>query len=210
MSAWVPAARLAHALFGSEAGYLEAKIALLSLYAEVDAKVAETTKDLTLPCHAGCDACCHEAVFLTPLEFVVAYDYLSAHTGPAELASIVREATALYEHHQGLIDAFDVPPPGGAADHTDIARQLKFRCPLLAADGGCRIYPVRELYARLFGASFNAQGGIYGCHLVGEALVGQTLTLLNAASTAQRLSSFAHARKRQVFPHYFAHLWLPE
>ncbi len=176
---------------------------LRGLYDEVDARNAANTRDLDLPCHKGCDMCCHESVFLTPLEFFAAWDWAQANLDDATREAVVDEALALYEKNRSLIVALEEPPPAGQKDHVEVARQIRFRCPFLSAQGACRVYPVRELYARLFGASFNEDGGVYGCHLVGAHLGGKTVTLTRARMWAQRLNELPLTGKRQVYPYYF-------
>lgn len=181
--------------------------ALDALYAEVDQRIAHTTGHLALPCHRGCDMCCHESVFLTPLEFLGAWDYVQRELPNSARQNIVRRGLALYAQHRDLIEAFNGPPPPGEPDHLRIAQRLKFTCPLLGADGACSVYPRRELYARLFGCSFNDAGGIYGCHLVGAHLAGKQVTLLPARSTARRLSDLPLTELRQVYPFYIHALY---
>ena len=173
------------------------------LYDEVDARNAHNTKNLDLPCHRGCSMCCHESVFLTPLEFLAAWDYAQTHLSDPTIDAIVQEGLRLYEHHQARIEAMDAPPPQGHKDHFALARDLKFTCPLLSKDGACQVYPARELLARLFGCSLNEHLGIYGCHLVGAHLANKTVTLLPARPTARRLDALPLTHKRQVYPYYF-------
>src|SRR5690349_364890 len=172
--------------------------ALDALYAQVDEAINVTTAQLDLPCHRGCDMCCHESVFLTPLEFFAAWDHVQRELDEEARDEIVEAGLALYSQNRELIDALERPPPPGERDHLSIASQIKFRCPLLGADGACRVYPVRELYARMFGCSFNDDGGVYGCHLVGAHLAGRTVTLTRVRGMAQRLNELPLTGKRQV------------
>ena len=175
---------------------------LRALYADVDLRNQGNVRDLDLPCHRGCDACCHESVFLTPLEFLGVWDFVQRELDDAIRDGMVRKGLRLYEENRDLILALLQKPPGGAADHLQIATQLKFRCPLLGRDGLCQVYSMRELYARLFGCSFNDEGGIYGCHLVGAHLAGRTVTLLPVRGTARRLQELPLTFMRQVYPYY--------
>jgi hypothetical protein len=184
----------------------QALCGLAELYRRVDAHTAETTAGLGLPCQRGCDACCHECVFLTPLEFLGVWDFLQRQESLAALAQILLDGRRLYAEHRHLIDRFDEPAPEGEEGHFSIARELSFRCPLLGAEGVCRVYPMRELYARLFGVSFNEEGGVYGCDLVGDHLVGKQVTLLRAKSAALALGELPLTHKRQVFPYYLERL----
>ena len=178
---------------------------LRALYAAVDARLAARTAELALPCRRGCDMCCHQSVFLTPLEFLHAWDDLQSHNDEAELAGVVAAGLHLYRAHRSLIDSFDRPPPAGAADHFRVAQKLRFRCPLLAADGACRVHPAREMGARLFGASFQAPGELYACHLVGAHLGGRRVTLPLARPHLAALQALPLTHYRQVYP-YFIHL----
>jgi hypothetical protein len=176
------------------------------LYASLEARLSDTTVDLALPCRRGCDACCRECVFLTPLEFLGVWDYVQVHEPESVRAQILDDGRRLYAEHRSLIDQFDSPPRAGERDHFPVAQELSFRCPLLGPEGDCRAYPVRELYARLFGQSFNEEGGVYGCHLSGAALVGRHVTLVRARSAALALSALPLTHKRQVYPYYLERL----
>ena len=123
--------------------------ALAQLYRELDAALARTTATLDLPCKAGCDACCHQSVFLTPLEFLAAWDWLQSEVSQSELSAIVTKAIRIYRLNEAVINRLDLPAPDGEADHFSLVENLAFRCPLLAEDGRCMVHPARELYARL-------------------------------------------------------------
>lgn len=181
--------------------------ALGELYVDVERRIERTTATLSLPCHRGCDACCHDAVFLTPLEFLAAWDHLQASVDDAVLASVVREGRALFARHRDIIEALDVAPPQGSRDHFTLAQQLHYRCPLLGRDGACRVYPARELYARLFGASFNEDHGVYGCELVGRHLADKVVTLVRARAVAMQLGTQPLSARRQVYPYYIEALY---
>ncbi|MBI3179868.1 MAG: hypothetical protein HYZ27_09425 [Deltaproteobacteria bacterium] len=185
----------------------EAIAALMKIYADVDARNAKNTPGLDLPCHRGCDACCHESVFLTPLEFYCVWDWVQTHLDDATRSAVVERGLELFEKNRALIEALEGPPPAGERDHLRVAQQLRFTCPLLGPDGACRVYPVREIYARLFGCSFNDEGGIYGCHIVAGHLAGKVVTLLPVRGTARRLNDLPLTHKRQVYPYYLHQLY---
>lgn len=172
---------------------------LAALYAFVDEKNAANTATLDLPCHRGCSMCCTESVFMTPLEFFYAWDYLQRTATNERLTAIVTRGLDLYDEHHVVIDALD----GERTDeHDALAASLKFVCPLLGDDGACEVYPQRELVARLFGSSFNEDGGVYGCHLVGAHLANKSVTLLRARPIAKGLDALPLTFKRQVYPYY--------
>ncbi|MEO1173848.1 MAG: hypothetical protein AAFX94_17640 [Myxococcota bacterium] len=180
-----------------------ARANLLALYEELDRRLAERTRGLDLPCHRGCSACCHESVFVTPLEFLVVWEHVQNTLADDEIDRIIDRGLAAYQQHESAILALETEPP---ERHDAIAETIKFTCPILGSDGECQAYAVRELYARLFGCSFNAAGGIYGCHLVGAHLANQTVTLPRVTPWAERLNALPLTFKRQVYP-YWIH-WL--
>lgn len=177
------------------------------MYDAVDEAIAETTAALGLPCHKGCDACCRNSVFLTPLEFAYAWSWAQDHLDDATRTGAIAKGLALYQKHHALIDAFEAPPPDGADDHYEIAKELHFACPLLDDQGSCMIYPARELLSRLFGTSFNADGGMYGCQLVQAHMEGKEATLLTVQDIAAQLRQLPMTHKRQVYPYYFHQLF---
>lgn len=180
---------------------------LKALYADVDERNARNTNGLDLPCGRGCDGCCHESVFLTPLEFYGAWDLLQRAYDDETLAYVVDEGLRIYEENRELIESLSAPPQDGEIDHTRAARELRFRCPMLGADGACLVYPMREMLARLFGCSFNDDGGVYGCHLVGAHLGGQTVRLVRARPMAMRVHDLPLTDRQQVYPFYIHQLY---
>ena len=85
--------------------------ALAQLYRELDQALQRTTETLDLPCKAGCDACCHQSVFLTPLEFLAAWDWLQSEVSQSELSAIVTKAIRIYRLNQAVINRLDLPAP---------------------------------------------------------------------------------------------------
>lgn len=194
---------------GAEAGVdLEAAFAeLAAFYEEVDARNRKNTQGVDLPCQAGCAECCHESVFLTPLEFFYLWRHAEETLSAPERRAIIDVGQAIYTAQRERIDAL-LPGRGTLRDVDEVAalaRDIRFTCPFLSTDDGmCRVYSHRELFARLFGCSFNDDGGIYGCHLVGNALADQTLTLLSARNTGRALHALPLCGMRQVFPFYLS------
>lgn len=180
---------------------------LRALYADIDARNALNTKGLNLPCHSGCDACCHESVFLTPLEFYGVWDWVQKNVDDESRAQMIDQGLAVYGANSELIVQLNEPEQADGPSHDVLAKQLKFRCPMLGLDGRCSVYPMRELLARLFGCSFNAAGGVYGCDLVGSHLAGKLVTLLPADATAKRIADLPFTHKRQVYPYYINQLF---
>ena len=186
----------------------EAFESLAALYRDLDQALERTTASLDLPCKAGCDACCHQSVFLTPLEFLAAWDWLQSELDESELDSIVRAGLRIFRLHQGTIVQLDEPPPEGETDHFSLVESLAFRCPLLSSDGKCRVHPARELYARLFGGTWERQpGALYACHMVSEHLAGKELSLLVSQDWARKLNALPLTHRRTVYPAYIAELY---
>ena len=183
--------------------------ALHALYADLDARTARNTASLNLPCSRGCSACCEESVLLSPLEFYAVWDHLQSTCDDAALAQIVADGLALYHLHRDVIAALNQPPPAGMTDHTALLRDVRFRCPILDAAGACRAYPAREIKGRLFGCSFNDDGGIYGCHLVGAHLADQLVTLTRARPNANRVAALPLGTGQQLYPFYIHALYGP-
>ena len=182
--------------------------ALAQLYRELDQALQRTTETLDLPCKAGCDACCHQSVFLTPLEFLAAWDWLQSEVSQSELSAIVTKAIRIYRLNQAVINRLDLPAPDGQSDHFSLVEGLAFRCPLLAEDGRCMVHPARELYARLFGGSWERRpGALYACHIVSEHLADKELSLLVSKDWAQKLNALPLTHRRTVYPAYIAELY---
>src|SRR4051812_559950 len=192
-----------HALVAADGVDLAAALgALVAIYADVDARNARNTASLGLPCKRGCSACCEESVLLTPLEFYAVWNHLQISCDDETLAHIIDDGLALHERHRAAIDAIERPPPQGHADHTSLLRDVRFRCPILDDAGECRAYAVREIKSRLFGCSFNDDGGVYGCNLVGAHLADKLVTLQRARPAANRVHALPLTHKQQLYPFY--------
>src|SRR5262245_10691370 len=75
---------------------LEPAIAQLrALYDEIDVRNKENTATLNLPCHRGCDACCKESVFLTPLEFLAVWDWVQKNFSDEQIAAVIKKGLQL-------------------------------------------------------------------------------------------------------------------
>ncbi|MBI3178122.1 MAG: hypothetical protein HYZ27_00585, partial [Deltaproteobacteria bacterium] len=145
-------------------GVLEA---LSSLYAEIDHELAEATGELHLPCKAGCDACCHESVFVSAPELLLAVKSLWEN-GQSEVDRVTREMCALADR---FADELELLETIEGPERDEVAERVRFRCPLLVASR-CSIYRGRELNARTFGSSFDSKLGVaYGCKLTRDHLV---------------------------------------
>lgn len=159
---------------------------LTALYTALDQRLAKTTASLELPCGPGCSDCCKQGVFLTPLEFFAIWDFAQNRLPKKQLGQIVESSLNIHREQQDKT-------------HAD-----PFACPLLADDGTCRVYPVRELSSRLFGCTFNENSGVYGCQMVGEKLADKTLTLVQARPVFQQLQQLPLTFMSQQIPYYVA------
>lgn len=187
----------------------EAIDALYALYGELDAQTDAVAKRYpALPCHCGCDACCHEAVFVTPLEFWAIISWLQEHEKWDLLAQALEKSRAIVSEHREVIEAFNLPPKDGESDHFSLAKELHYTCPFLDK-GCCQIYPVRSLIARLFGRSFEKPGVVYGCELMEEALValGGEVKLPSTQFWTKKLSALPYTDGRQVLPYFMVKLY---
>lgn len=173
---------------------------LRKVYDLVDEANARNTGGLDLPCHSGCSACCEDAVFMSELEFMALWHFCQTHVDDDERARMVHRSQRLVHDHAAVFAAMADRLARGEHDLTDLAMPLRLRCPILNDDGACQAYSWRELWGRLFGQSFNDEGGIYGCHLVGDHLIGRQVTLLPARATARRLLGLPLTRGSQLLP----------
>ena len=84
-----------------------------------------------------------------------------------------------------------------------------YTCPFLV-DEACSIYAARPHACRLYGNSYaSTRGKLYACHLVEEALLGQTPALVNLEGTVAMLRLYPGTDRNQLFPWYAVHA-LPE
>lgn len=185
-------------------------LAMKALYAELDREVEARAAGLELPCRAGCDACCHESVFLSAPEMLVVAAHLLATRSREERARIVAEMAVLAERFADELELLETIEPGPERD--EVAARVKFRCPLLGADGCCTVYEARELNGRTFGMSVYGRGGQpYGCDLtharlrvLGEESTGQ---LIDAREARRRLrATVPKTSTVHVYPWWFARI----
>ena len=181
--------------------------ALGNYYDDIDARNQRNTASLDLPCKSGCSACCEESVLLTELEFYAVWNHMQATCDDDTLAGVIDEGLALHDKHRAVIEALQQPAPAGYVDHTHLLRDVRFRCPMLDAAGSCRAYPWREIKGRLFGCSFNDEGGVYGCGLVGAHLADKLVTLVRAKPAASRIHTMPLTDKQQLYPFYIHALY---
>ncbi len=182
---------------------------LYDLYGELDAHMATIkAKYPQIPCAAGCSSCCHEAVFVTPLEFWAIIFYLQEHNLIDLLEKALKISSEIYKEHREVIEAFNAPPPPGEKDHFTLAKDLHYVCPFLQA-GQCAIYPARSLIARLFGLSFERPGVVYGCRQIEKALAAsqQEVSLPSCHFWLKRLKTLPYTSGRQVIPYYMVRLY---
>lgn len=132
-------------------------------HAEVIARVQVACDDLIyvvtrdhrppVSCRKGCDWCCRQPVYITPLEGVAIRDYVNRHRMVAraaretdrylaEIAAMRQGASGLAALHKSVLGMG--PPP------TDRQRRAIYgpKCIFLNADGLCSIYPARPLMCR--------------------------------------------------------------
>jgi Fe-S-cluster containining protein len=136
---------------------------LAALYEEIDREVAGGSSGLAMPCRSGCDACCHESVFLSAPEFLAVAAHLARTRTKAEIEALHAEMVAVAERYEDELELLETIE---GSERDEVAARVKFRCPLLEAGGLCTVYEARELNARTFGLAFDrARGHAYGCEL---------------------------------------------
>ncbi len=139
------------------------------VYRRVDAEVRRRTQGLGLPCRPGCDACCHEAVFVAAPEFLFVSAYLVENTTGQQRKAVVEAMSAVAGRFEDELCLLEALPPGTERD--EVATRVRFRCPLLSASGQCSVYPARELNARTFGSTVDEhRDAPFGCELTHERL----------------------------------------
>ena len=179
---------------------------LEAVYQEVDEALAVGARGVALPCKEGCDACCHEAVFVSAPEVLAVGAQLWA--GPVEARRrVVDEMLALAERFEDELELLETI--AGGPERDEVAARVKFRCPLLGPAGACSVYAARELNARTFGQSMDeARGAPFGCELTHARLAvlpPPTPRLFGAREARRRLvarvpgAGFVH-----VYPWWFA------
>jgi Fe-S-cluster containining protein len=179
---------------------------LKKLYADLDREITARATGLALPCKPGCDACCHESVFLSAPELLAVAAAL-LEKPREELARVVAEMRALAERYADELELLETIEPGPERD--EVAARVKFRCPLLGPDGRCTIYEARELNARTFGAAYDsARGEPYGCTLTHERLrvlpPESAPALFDARGARRRLRDHVPGTTQvQVYPWWF-------
>ena len=181
--------------------------ALNALYQQVDQAAAHGARGLELPCREGCDACCHEAVFVSAPEFLAVAAFLLQHATARRRRAIVREMVALAERFADELEMLETFEAG--AERDEVAMRVQFRCPLLDPDGRCSVYPVRELNARTFGVGWDeSRHDAFGCGLTHARLrvlpPAATTGLIRARAARQwlrtRVPGVAEVR---VYPWWF-------
>lgn len=106
-------------------------------------------------CRAGCDACCHQLVMVTPMEAHAIDQYLDTHPNVRSGLDRGLEAWrgALAEHPELAAGLDDLAAAGGYPEEEDGGRleevywSARLPCPFLAS-GHCTIYPVRPFSCR--------------------------------------------------------------
>lgn len=177
------------------------------LYRALDQDLAARAAGRDLPCHQGCDACCHEAVFLSAPEVLLVMAHLLESRTLDQLTRLVEQMVHLSQRFADELELLEELAPG--AERDEVAARVAFRCPLLGDDGGCTIYPVRELNARTFGQSWDPQRDeAYGCGLTHQrlrVLPDQGRTLYDAREARRRLVAAVPGTERvHVYPWWFA------
>ncbi len=182
---------------------------LQDFYLEVDQQLLQSTQGLMLPCKAGCDACCHESVFVSTPEFLYVANYLLSEVSLVQRQEICTQMSALAKQFEDEIEQLSYFPAGPERD--EVAERVKFRCPLLLSEGRCGIYAARELNGRSFGNTwYGAKDQAYGCELTHQRLkiVGQKQVqerLLDSQQLRRKLVETVPGTEIvQIYPYWFS------
>jgi Fe-S-cluster containining protein len=201
VSSWPELDRLCRAV-----GLFEPSSAILrrlkAAYAAADRDVASGTDGRALPCGKGCADCCHESVFVSAPEWIGAV-WALCEAEQSVQQDILRQMVELARRYEDEFELLESLQPGPERD--EVAARVRFRCPILAADGACRIYRWRELNARTFGQAWDARRGhAFGCHRTHAQVGHQRLALVDAWDQRARLArAFPEAGRVHVHPWWF-------
>lgn len=179
---------------------------LQTLYRALDDELLLRAEGRGLPCKSGCDACCHEAVFLSAPEVLLVMSTLLESRTFAELSALVDQMRIIARTYADELELLESIPAGEERD--EVAARVKFRCPLLGPSGACSVYDARELNARTFGQSWDAaRGHAYGCGLTHErlrVLPDQGRGLYDAREARRRLVAAVPGTERiHLYPWWF-------
>ncbi|MRG98340.1 YkgJ family cysteine cluster protein [Polyangium spumosum] len=119
---------------GPEGAIEAARIASERAVALTDAAHAHEPPDRPIACQKGCSTCCQAKVLVVAPEVLRIAAHLSATCSPEKLAALLVRVQAADARTRGLTRA------ARAEAHVP--------CPLLDADGGCGVHPVRPLVCR--------------------------------------------------------------
>lgn len=115
-----------------------------------------------IPCTAGCSACCRGPFDISVADTELLLDAVAA-LPDAERQDVQARATALMqrmrEHLPDWQPPFDIADAGEDAFDAMSDALAAEPCPLLAGDGGCRIYADRPLVCRLTGLGMRTPTG---------------------------------------------------
>ncbi|MDI1449978.1 YkgJ family cysteine cluster protein [Polyangium sp. 6x1] len=95
---------------------------------------AHEPPDAPIACRRGCSTCCHAKVLVVAPEVLRIAAHLRATRSPEDLADLLARVQAADVRVRGLSRA--------------ARAEARVPCPLLDADGGCGVHPVRPLVCR--------------------------------------------------------------
>ena len=115
-----------------------------------------------VPCRAGCSACCHGPFDITAADVLLLEEAL-ARLDRATRAEVDQRLSATWSRIMELAPGWAVPfdvAELGEARFDAVAQALANEpCPLLDAQGRCRVYDSRPLVCRLIGLGIEASTG---------------------------------------------------
>jgi Fe-S-cluster containining protein len=134
------------------------------LLTRLDAWFAEGVKryGATVPCTAGCTACCHGPFDISPADAALLAEGIAALDAPAR-NDIRARSEALLARMAALAPGWGAPWDVNALGDEAFDRVAEALadepCPMLGAEGRCRVYAHRPLVCRLIGLPMETDRG---------------------------------------------------
>jgi Fe-S-cluster containining protein len=119
-----------------------------AIYDLIDKLSAEayTGKDIKLACGQGCSACCYNLVSSTQIEWKEIKTHLEKNYPSKNFLRVIKERVSAWKRYLHTV--------GHSSDPVKLGDDWYGKpCVFLAADGSCRIYPVRPYVCRTYTSS---------------------------------------------------------
>lgn len=177
-----------------------------AFYELVDQRSAQLQAACRFPCQAGCEACCHDPVFLSRLEWLGMVELIERRRDWALLDRALARAEALYAQHGPLLESFCDKPQSEDDPRWARLNEIGYVCPFLE-EGRCAVYERREMVGRVYGMAYLRPRYFYGCQTAlahFRALLEQPL-LHDVLELRWRLRVLPWTERQQVAAYYLVH-----